>query len=345
MSDLDEEDLNAYGFYGANGGSVARVPQQQQQYEQEPDEEYEQPVARVTSNKRVKDYDDESSFPQMRPRQPQQRQSDFAQPAPKKQQRVSFRDDDDVMLPQDATNPVVARIQPQDNVEDLFKNMENVANLGPVQDQRKNRVVIPYYIHSAASSLVVAQKNREVNLSGQALSSLQKLAACDDEFTMIDPIVVISDTLFTGSCNVYMKEALPISFLILAHHLKLTYTLEVMPGVNSKAKPYTEVNLKPYHGKETKHAQEFGCEEAVKVALKQRGPNWNEMLRLVKIHFARIGPISSADVCEYAFIEAQLSVMTKVLNNVKPTGTEEGRVIGQIDNKHAAESSAKRYDN
>lgn len=354
MSDLDEADLQEYGFYNHSSSMQRsreseiqrkpRVRSRQEDDEQEQDdyEEEEQPQPQR------KNYNDASKFPNMKPRNTasSNRQSDFVQQQqqPKKSVRfVEQEEEDDQIVPIDLSNPVVKRIKPKDN-GDLFDGLKKVANLGPIEEQRKNMTIIPYYIHNAATTLVGAHNDRDINLSQAAFNDLSRLSACRDEFTTIDPIIVISDTLFTGSCNIYLKEAIPVSFLVLAHYLKLTYGVEVVPDVTSKSKLYTEVTVKPYHGKETKHAQEFGCEEAVKAALKQRGKNWQEMLKLVQIHYARVGAISPDVACDYTFIEAQLNVMSKVLSNVTPKSAEqEGFQLGAVDNTSAAKSSAEKY--
>ena len=219
----------------------------------------------------------------------------------------------------DANSVVLKRLKRDDpDPEELFKKVDAVRG-GPIESRPDTQTIIPYKTRMAADILVAACENNEIRLDYNAQSDLKKLVNCDDEYTMVDPPIVIYDTLSTGSCSIYLKEVVRLSIYLLACFFKCTYLVEVVPDVRSNPKQYTEANVKPYHDSNVEHAQPFKCEDAVMAVMRERfsDSDIEEKLTYIKIHMMRIGHQSSFQASDPEFLTDQIAAIGSVLNNEK----------------------------
>lgn len=180
----------------------------------------------------------------------------------------------------------------------------------PLQIRPRDQTIIPYRIYNAASEIMNAHQEKEIRISPETISDMEALLTCDDEFTKTDPYVVIYDTLSTGSCNIYMKEIVPISILLLAQVLGCQYQLEITPEMRSDAKPFSKVLVKPFHDSATEHAQPFFCEEIVR---EQLGTRAHATIQKVQVMMLQKGVIPSREACDTNFLLDACDEVKKLL--------------------------------
>jgi hypothetical protein len=152
--------------------------------------------------------------------------------------------------------------------------------------------VIPYRIKAAARVIADA---REVPRTVQ--TECEALARLPDEFTRVDPYVVLVDTVPLGALRVHMKEAVPVSTLLIARLLKCTYGI---PGVAPRN--YANARLKPFHETGLEHAQPFYCDEGI-----DEHYDRTRVLAYVQA----LGPIASEVAASHAFVDAHLERLAK----------------------------------
>lgn len=207
--------------------------------------------------------------------------------------------------------PDIAQLIKQVGAVETFNAPEE---LDPFQD---HKVIVPYRTLAAADTLLSAMMAGELALGQQTVQELQMISKCTDEFTMIDPPVCITDTLETDTCRIYLKEVVPVSLLVLALHLGLTYRVELIPGRSSRPKSYDQVTVKACKkigaGQKPLH-QPFHLRDAIFPALGRENEARRKMI-LVQIYFARKGAISSFDAADLSFLEVCKEDMPMVLDN------------------------------
>lgn len=199
----------------------------------------------------------------------------------------------------------------------------------------KGKTVVPYRIRAAADALLVACENKEIRLDYTARNELGQIVACDDEYTMIDPPVVIWDTLYTGTCNIYLKEVVRFSVYLMACFFNLMYQVEAVPEALSDPKSYKQAKVKPYHDSNVEHAQTLACEQTVMAYLRSTygEEGMEEKLKLIKIHLVRVGHISSFQATDPEFIQYHLENMGSVMSNEKRNMVVERPLMGQGSEK------------
>lgn len=288
--DISDEDFIKYGIFPELHGP--RYTQQE--------DDYDAPV-------RPKVIDETFGVQQQ---QEKRRQSDF-----------SFKKPSHTAVPSSSSVIVKRLRRDEPDPDQLFEGLKDAPGGGqPIETRPDTRIVIPYKTRMAADILLMACENNEIRLDYNAKSDLQKLVDCDDEYTMVDPPIVIWDSLYTGTCNIYMKEVVRLSTYLVACYLKCTYQVEAVPEASSNPKLYTEAKVKPYHDSNVEHAQPFGCEAAVMNAMTERFHNPQEVedrLKYVKIHLMRVGHLSSFQATDPEFLAEQIDMMGTVLNNEK----------------------------
>jgi hypothetical protein len=177
----------------------------------------------------------------------------------------------------------------------------------PIYERVENKRVIPYNVQHGASLLLDAHNDQDIRLGYEALKEIQMLAACDDEFTRVDPFVVIYDTFTTGTCKIYVEEVVPISDLLLARFFDFHYKVVIMEDIESNPRNFKAIKARPYVGKTHTDVQSLGCSDMVKQRLSA------EQTKLVQIYMLRMGPQSSSFVCDFDWLETQTKAMGKVL--------------------------------
>lgn len=198
----------------------------------------------------------------------------------------------------------------------------------PIQESISNKRIIPYDTRHGAALLLNAYEGKEVNFSREMVAVLQKLADCDDEFTEVDPKIVIYDQLSTGTCTIYVEEVVPVSILLLARYFNLAYSITITEDMESKPRYFRDVKTEPPQGRSTqfKNIQGLGCAEAVKRAVRK-----DEQWKLIQIYMIRMGAQSPQSILEDPdWLETQTRAIGNVLNREQPKHKEV--LIGTLKN-------------
>jgi len=300
MDDLTPEDWAKYGGYDYGGGRSVRGSGKGKEEEEEGDEQdYSMSLSKSSRAK-----------------------SDFV--VKKRNKTVTFApygNDDDGLIQREIEHPTK-------NMDQLLLDVGGSTGYNvPIQSRIDNKKIIPYDIQHSAHLLLEAHQQQDIILPQEALSSIKKLAECNDEFTQIDPLVVIHDTFNTGTCKIHVKEVVPISVLLLARYFNLTYSVHITDEMESNPRPFKTVKVKPYHGKSTQHIQSLGCEALVKAYMK-RVEQW----KLVEIYMLRMGAQSSVTLAgDEDWLEMQTKAIGKVLNKQAPNQRPEGeKLLGSL---------------
>jgi hypothetical protein len=156
------------------------------------------------------------------------------------------------------------------------------------QPGRSQARVIPYRVKVAARVIADA---REASRTAQI--ECEGLARLPDEYTRVDPYVVLVDTIPLGALRVHMKEAVPLSTLLAARLLRCKYGI---PG--AAARDYASARLKPYHETGLDHAQPFYCDESIDDEHFDR--------TRVLAYVQALGPISSEVAASHVFVDEHL---------------------------------------
>lgn len=283
---------------------------------------------------------DRQSF--KRPRAPQRKQSDFVMTSAPSFSNSAFSNSASRM----DSNVVQQSIQVDDE-DDNNQLEERIRKLdadqrpiqsGPVKKRPSAHKIptIEHSLHAAANTLLEHQQIGTVNLGMGALQEIEELTRCNDEFTKVDPFICISDTLFTGTCNIMLYETVRVSVFILACHLGCQYTVSAVEGATSTPKSFRKVAVNAMTGSALEEqllqgAQTFDCERRVHEKLLERCEGNQDIVDLqllyVDYHMMTLGPMSSEDAAGAGFIEDESRIFGSVLANER-ISQEGGGLMG-----------------
>jgi hypothetical protein len=203
------------------------------------------------------------------------------------------------------------------DVEPLGKKRNTI---GIIPDTTPVANLVSYPVQNACTVLVQAIRSGEFqSLPTQVAQMLEKVASKPNEFFRIDPFVFMTYTLWTGSCNIYLKEAVPLSVLILLIYFDASFQVEILPDGEtiSRPKKFSEVSLFPYDGSTTSFAQGFQWKQSLETAFQNRGMNMKEKMEDVDYFMETLGEMSSDDAANMLFVQEQSKTIGAFLNNVK----------------------------
>jgi len=173
------------------------------------------------------------------------------------------------------------------------------------QEGRRRRApegpLVSYRVKTAARALLQANSDGVLKLSEHTRAECTRLTlGTVDEFTQEDPYVVLVDTVRAGALRLHLKEAVPLSLLLLARLLRCSY---------GYGREYAQAKLKPFHDASTEHAQPFRCAETVAEALEAEEDGGAHLRALVEGHVRALGPLASEAVATHHFVDEQLEVL------------------------------------
>ncbi len=299
-------------------GAVARVEQKKRvQYQEEEEVEVERPSSPpyrknnkggVVRSKFFNDEDDEGEEEEEEERRPKSRLAPMQQQKKKQQTRKMIVDEDEEEEAERrpryaAPSSAPANEHVDKTLEKLYKGMEFTI---PIRRGQTGVSVIPYHIQQAADTIL---HSGERSVKQQARQQLQLLIDHPDEYTVIDPQVTLSKTVDTGICRVYLKEIVPVSHLLMARALKVQYQVYVTKKVYFPAEDFSEVSVKPFHGKGVDHAQPFGLSAALETRLDEEE---SDFLDQVNAYMYAQGPLSTREACDAEFIDTHVDAIKAI---------------------------------
>ena len=186
-----------------------------------------------------------------------------------------------------------------------------------------------------------------MRITNDMKEELDLLVQCTDDGTVVDPSITLFKSVETGTCRIYLKETVPLSVYLMALVLKATFFVQVTEKAKTPASTFDKVSIKPYKGSasiQKRLAQPFGIEKAVEAQLEDN----EDKLEQVAAYMHVLGPVSSFEACDSAFIEDQLEVIKKIFSGelevVKQrNGGGGGSGGGKRGGRMAAETTAVAY--
>lgn len=133
-----------------------------------------------------------------------------------------------------------------------------------------------------------------------ALSAMLSVFMVDGR--AINPKVVASTTVDTGSCRICMSETVLLSEFLLARIWRLQFPLQVTPKSAVMSIPATELQAEPWSGSDDdskSKVQTFGLADAVN----QRLGEEEGLEARVKAFFIKLGLLSTDEVCVYDILQ------------------------------------------
>jgi hypothetical protein len=191
----------------------------------------------------------------------------------------------------------------------------------------KGGTIVPSSVQQAVSVLFYASSEQQITpLSKGATQELNLLVGRPDEFTKIDPVVVLCGSISTGPCRIRLKEMVPYSYALMARALNAQFIIQITEKVKTRAQPFDlEVVFKPYKSgtQFEAHTQPFGCEAAVQARLDVMFDDDNykgvEFLQQVNAYMYSLGPLSSVEACDVNAIELNVKAIQQIMSGeLKP---------------------------
>lgn len=235
----------------------------------------------------------------------------YRRPTPKKKVALSQSrfiqedDDDDEVLPR--SRPLAGP------GTSLFK--DNVEVTIPIRTVHRNAdaVSIPFEARQAAHLLL---DGGYVDGS-KATPVLERLVERPCDADCIDPSVIVSRAIPTGTCAVYVEEALPVSSVLLACAFGLQYSVQLTPKARTEPTAYDvdTLRFKVYGGPASlvDGAQTFGCYDAVKQAVEDSDEYADKALQW-KAYMMALGPLSPAEVANYDWMAEHARAFVDMLS-------------------------------
>ncbi len=199
-----------------------------------------------------------------------------------------------------------------DDEDDMFKDMSLTL---PVNRGNGSKVTVPLRAKQAAEELLLQAKNRDIALTRETRQDLDNLTQHPDEFTIVDPVVVITASVDTGTCRIHLKEVVPVSMLLLARVLGATFFVQVTPKAKTPATVYDEVSVRPFRDSRSAESnQPFGIEKAVEELIAQNEDMAaDELMVQVKAYMFSVGPTSTLEASGLDFLELHTEAFKKIL--------------------------------
>jgi hypothetical protein len=225
--------------------------------------------------------------------------------------QARFRDDDEQEEPDERNGRVpVDDAVSQDGLNARQKQiLKNHQLMTPMRVASSTPRVISHAIQSAIYTIL--DNPRLVPLKEDARDVLEDVVRhAQDEFTCIDPLVNISKTLSTGTCNIRLKETTPVSRLLIARALHCEYTIQLTSRMKNDPEPYTDNELEITPCRRTSNGRYalFGLGE-----LNFEGMVDPELLLQVEAHMLSLGPLKPAEVCDPEWLAEQQEMVTALL--------------------------------
>lgn len=199
-------------------------------------------------------------------------------------------------------------------VEDgMFKDMEVTL---PINRGQGSTMKVPLRAQQACEELLLQSKNKDISLTRETRQELDKLTQYPDEYTIIDPVVTITATVETGTCRIHLKEVVPVSILLLARVLGVTYFVQVTPKAKTPPTSYEEVPAKPFRdSRSAENNQPFGTEKAVNDQINNlQDMQPDEFVSQIKAYMFSLGPTSTLEASSMTFIETHTDAFKKILS-------------------------------
>lgn len=191
--------------------------------------------------------------------------------------------------------------------------------LVPVNRVAAGRQIIPYKAQRAAENLLALASrdaDGEIALSRNVAEELNLLVGRVDEYTQVDPSVVLSATVTASpTCRIYFEQVTSLSNFLLAMVTGATFSLEITSKTRLPPIPYKNdtvpIAVRPYKGSDTVRGQSFDIEKGLEQSTAHLA---DDVFVQVRAHMLSLGQLSPAQVCDLEYLDEQMGVMKKIVS-------------------------------
>lgn len=172
------------------------------------------------------------------------------------------------------------------------------------------RPVVPCDVGMAAETIVQAAKMQRISVSAAVLSELEKLTHQVDEFTRIDPLVVVSTTLaMSDTFSAYLEEQMPVSLYLLARATHARFQVLISEKTKTRPVSFSDptllLSVAPFTDGEERGTP-FRIEERLDVD--------DAKLLQIRAYMISLGKLSPREACDLDFLEAQEEMFKSILS-------------------------------
>ncbi len=170
---------------------------------------------------------------------------------------------------------------------------------------------IPVRVQKAAETLLGYSE-----LKQSVKREMQILFDRPDDSAVIDPLIVISKTVSTGTCSIFLEEEVPVSQLLLARVLNARFVVQVTQKASMPPENFEEVAVKASRsgGGIRARAQPFyvaDCLESVVQRIAEDDDVEN-LLYQIRAYMWSLGPISSREASDFDFLETHAEAFRQI---------------------------------
>jgi hypothetical protein len=191
--------------------------------------------------------------------------------------------------------------------------------LVPVNRVAAGRQIVPYKAQRAAENLLALASrdaDGEISLSRNVAEELNLLVGRVDEYTQVDPSVILSANVTASpTCRIYFEQVTSLSNYLLAMVTGATFSLEITSKTRLPPIPYKNdtvpIAVRPYKGSDTVRGQSFDIEKGLE---KSTAHLADDVFIQVRAHMLSLGQLSPAQVCDLEYLDEQVGVMKKIVS-------------------------------
>lgn len=221
---------------------------------------------------------------------------------PKKQVSRKRDSESEAIVEDEAFNDFIRKLEKQG------KRMNAVAARKPLSRRKIST-------RAKLACITLMQEADDIRLTNDTKEEVEMIMQCTDDGTIVDPQITIYASVPTGTCQIYMKEVVPLSLFLIALACKAMYFVQVTGKSKSTPANFDSVVCKPYKGdaeQQPNMAQPFELEKIINDQLAQEGQE--DKIDQVMAYMYVIGPVSSQDACDREFIETHLEQVKRIFS-------------------------------
>lgn len=162
-------------------------------------------------------------------------------------------------------------------------------------------------------------------------SGLENMTHFPDDRKMVDPQVVVYHTINTGTCRIYLREAVQYSVYLSLLALKAKFSLQLSPKTRVVSIPFSETSIKPNNGdtrpEDEPKAQPFGCERALEETLQEADVVADFAEQLDTYMRTVVGELHPSEACSEETLEEARDRVREIVQGIyQPLPTKRARV-------------------
>ena len=188
--------------------------------------------------------------------------------------------------------------------------------LVPITRVEGGRTIVPCKAQSAAEALLFLSSQEggaEISLSEVSKGELRLLVNRVDDFTQIDPLVVLTASVpVSPTCRIFFEEVISFSNYMLALVFNVRFCAVVTPKTKTPLIPLSDASVgvcaRPYKGKDATRGQPFNIDDALNAVEELSG----DIDLQVRAYMISLGQLTSRQVCDFEFIEEQRDVFKRI---------------------------------